>query len=293
MKPRRTFDDPHLESLLPAVPFSRRGFVVSSLATGFALAVRPAMGQKPIHTSAEGLAAGEVKIPVADGSMPAYYARPAAGTRLATIVVLPEIFGVHEHMKDICRRLAKAGYLAVCPEIYARQGDAVNAPTVEAAVRIANAKPDPELFADIDAVIDWAAKSGGGDPARVGITGFCRGGRQVWMYAAHSNRVKAGVAWYGALEAAPSATMPRRPIDVVRELKVPVLGLYGDADGGIPVDQVERMRAALKAAGKPAEIVLYDDAEHGFFADYRGSYQEKAAQDGWKRMLDWFKRHGV
>jgi len=204
-----------------------------------------------------------------------------------------EIFGVHEHIKDICRRLAKAGYLAVAPEIYARQGDAVHAPSVEVAIRIANAKPDPELYADVDAVVAWAARSGRGDPARVGITGFCRGGRQVWMVASQSDRVNAGVAWYGALEAAPSAAMPRRPIDVASQLKAPILGLYGAADGGIPVDQVDRMRAALKAAGKTSEIVLYDDAEHGFFADYRGSYQEKAAQDGWNRMLAWFRKHGV
>ena len=293
MTARRKFADPHLESLLPAVPFTRRSFVVSSLATGFALSVRPAIGQNVIRTSADGLAVGEAKIPVTDGSMPAYFARPAQGERFPTIVVMPEIFGVHEHIKDICRRLAKAGYLAVAPEIYARQGDAVHAPSVEAAIRIANAKPDPELYADVDAVIAWAARSGKGDPARAGITGFCRGGRQVWMVASQSDRVKAGVAWYGALEAAPSAAMPRRPIDVASQLKAPVLGLYGGADGGISVDQVDRMRAALKAAGKGSEIVLYDDAEHGFFADYRGSYQEKAAQDGWNRMLAWFRKHDV
>jgi carboxymethylenebutenolidase len=207
--------------------------------------------------------------------------------------VVPEIFGVHEHIKDVARRLAKRGYLAIAPEVYARQGDAVKAPNVQEALKIANSKPDAELFADLDATIAWAGKEGRGDANRVGITGFCRGGRTVWMYSAHNPKLKAGVAWYGPVAGNQTALTPRNPIDVVQQINVPVLGLYGGADQGIPNDSVDRMYGALKASNKPSEIIIYEGMPHAFNADYRPTYRKETAEDGWRRMLDWFKKHGL
>jgi carboxymethylenebutenolidase len=272
---------------------TRREFVVSVLAAGFALAVQPVSAQT-ITTDPKGLSAGEVKIPVSDGEIPAYRAMPERGGPFPAILVVQEIFGVHEHIKDVCRRLAKAGYLAVAPELYARQGDVSKIPDVqEIFAEVVSKVPDAQVLSDLDAAAAWAEASGRGDVNRLGMTGFCWGGRIVWLYAAHNPNLKAGVAWYGRLSGEKSERTPLQPIDAAAELKAPVLGLYGGADPGIPTETVERMQSALKAAGSHSEIVVYPDAPHGFHADYRPSYRKRAAQDGWKRLLDWFKRYGV
>jgi carboxymethylenebutenolidase len=285
--------DPHLDSLLPKVPFSRRGFMASSVAAGFALSVQPVVAQTMIRTDTQGLTAGDIKIPTADGSIPGYFARPATGDRFPVVLVAPEIWGAHEHIKDVARRLAKAGYLAVVPEVYARQGDPQKAPDIQAVLKIANAKPDTQEMSDFDAALAWAVKEGRGDPKRVAITGFCRGGRTTWMYSAHNPSLKAGVAWYGPVAGKPSDLMPKNPLDVAADINVPVLGLYGGADQGIPNDTVDRMYAALKSRNKPSEIIIYEGMPHAFHADYRPSYRKETAEDAWKRMLAWFKKHGV
>jgi carboxymethylenebutenolidase len=283
-----------VRSLLPKLDLTRREFVVTALATGFVLAVRPVMAQTMITTDASGLEAGEVKIPTADGQIPAYRAMPASGGPFPVVLVVQEIFGVHEHIKDICRRFAKLGYLAVAPELYARQGDVSKLSDIQEIVSTVVAKvPDAQVMSDLDAAVAWAEKSGKGDVNRLGITGFCWGGRIVWLYAAHNPKLKAGVAWYGRLVGQSSDLTPKNPIDLVAELKAPVLGLYGGADQGIPTDTVEKMQAALKTAGNPSQIILYPDTPHGFFADYRPSYRKERAEDGWKRLLEWFKKYGV
>jgi carboxymethylenebutenolidase len=272
---------------------TRREFVVTSLAAGFALAVQP-VSADTITTDAKGLEAGEVKVPTKDGAMPAYRAMPDRGGPFPVVLVVEEIFGVHEHIKDVCRRFAKLGYLAVAPELFARQGDVSKLTDIQEIISKVVAKvPDAQVLADLDATVAWAKKSGKGDTARLGITGFCWGGRIVWLYAAHSSDLKAGVAWYGRLVGRPDALHPKNPIDLVADLKAPVLGLYGGADQGIPVATVEQMRKAVKDAGKTAEIVVYPDTPHGFHADYRPSYRKNEAEDGWKRLLTWFKKYGV
>lgn len=283
-----------LKSLEPRSPFTRREFVMTMLASGFALAVRPIAAQTAITTDTTGLTAGEVKIPVADGAIPAYRAMPAKGGKFPTVVVVQEIFGVHEHIKDVCRRLAKQGYLAVAPELYARQGDVSKMSDVKEILSAVVSKvPDKQVMSDIDASVAWATKSDRGDAARLGITGFCWGGRIVWLYAAHNPNLKAGVAWYGRLTSQANDRTPRHPLDVAKDLKAPVLGLYGGADAGIPLDTVERMRAAIRAAGGKSEIAVYPDAPHAFNADYRPSYRKESAEDGWRRMLAWFQQHGA
>jgi len=274
-------------------PFTRREFLVTALAVGFAAAVRPTAAEAVITTDAEGLTAGEVKVPAAGGDMPAYHAKPATGSAFPVVLVVEEVFGVHEHIKDVCRRFAKKGYLAVAPELFARQGDPTKITDVQRIItEIVGKTPDREVMADLDATVAWAGKNGG-DVAKLGITGFCWGGRIVWLYAAHSAQLKAGVAWYGRLDGEKNDLQPKYPLDVVRELKAPVLGLYGGKDDGIPLDLVDKMRAALKADAPKSEIVVYPDAPHGFHADYRPSYREADAHDGWKRLLDWFAKHGV
>jgi len=273
---------------------TRRGFVVSSLATGFALATQPIAAQTAILTDTTGLVAGEVKIPVSDGQIPAYRAEPAVGGPFPTILVVQEIFGVHEHIKDICRRLAKLGYLAVAPELFARQGDASKIRDIHKLItKIVSRVPDAQVMSDLDATVAWAKDSGEGKVAKLGITGFCWGGRIVWLYAAHNPELKAGVAWYGRLAGEPDELHPKNPLDLVKEIKAPVLGLYGGADEGIPVENVERMRQALREAGKTAELVVYPDTPHAFFADYRPSYRREQAADAWKRLLRWFREHDV
>jgi len=284
--------DSHLTSLLPPASLTRRGFVVTSLAAGFALATQP-VSAATIVTDSEGLTVGEVKIPVSDGEIPGYRAMPAEGGPFATILVVQEVFGVHEHIKDICRRLAKAGYFAVAPALYARQGDVSQMTNIDDILKVVAKVPEPEVASDLDATVAWAGSTGKADTAKLGITGFCWGGRQVWLYCAHNPKVKAGVAWYGPLQRPKSEMTPVDPLDVVPQLKVPVLGLYGGADDGIPMAQIQAMRDALKAAGNPSEIVVYPDTPHGFNADYRPSYRPEQAKDGWKRLLAWFKDHGV
>ncbi len=282
-----------LRSLLPRTDFSRREFVVTSLATGFALAVQPVSAQT-ITTDAKGLEAGEVKIPTADGQMPAYRALPDSGGPFPVVLVVQEIFGVHEHIKDVCRRFAKLGYLAIAPELYARQGDVANLKDIQEIIaKVVTKVPDKQVMSDLDAAVAWAKKTGKGDTDKLGITGFCWGGRIVWLYAAHNPNLKAGVAWYGRLVGKPDELHPKNPIDLVESLKAPVLGLYGGADQGIPNDTVEQMKKALKDANKPGEIVLYPDTPHGFNADYRPTYRKEQAEDGWKRLLAFFKKHGA
>ena len=271
----------------------RRQFLVTKLSAGFAMAVLPVSAQT-ITTDAEGLEAGDVSIPTADGRIPAYRAMPKSGKSFPVVLVVQEIFGVHEHIKDICRRFAKLGYMAVAPELYARQGDVSKLTDIQEIItKVASKVPDAQVMSDLDAATDWAAKSGRGDTRRLGITGFCWGGRITWLYAAHNPKLKAGAAWYGRLVGQASALQPKHPIDIAGSLNAPVLGLYGGKDQGIPLDTVEQMRAALKAAGNPSEIVVYPDAGHAFNADYRPSYNKEASEDGWKRLQQWFKKYGA
>jgi|SRR5579872_1391819 len=275
--------------------FTRREFVVTTLAAGFALAVQP-VSAATITTDAKGLEAGEVEIPVRDGKLPGYRAMPDSGGPFPVILVVQEIFGVHEHIKDICRRLAKLGYFAVAPELYARQGDVSRLTDFQEIFKIVKKVPDAQVMSDLDAAQAWAKASGKGNTAKLGVTGFCWGGRIVWLYSAHNKDVKAGVAWYGRLVGKPEdkdELHPKYPVDIVESLKAPVLGLYGGADQGIPIDTVERMRTALKNAKQPSEIVVYPNTPHAFYADYRESYRKDPADDGWKKMQEWFKKNGV
>lgn len=273
---------------------SRRAFMGTALAaTGFAMAAGPVQAAA-IATDAAGLDAGPVLIPARDRDLPAYAARPKGDAPAPVVLVVQEIFGVHEYIRDICRRLAKQGYLAVAPELYVRQGDPTGIADIPTLMQTIVAKvPDEQVLSDLDAAAAWAVKSAGGDARRLAITGFCWGGRIAWLYAAHNPALKAAVAWYGRLAGESTANTPRHPLDIAAELKAPVLGLYGGADQGISLDSVDKMRAALKAAGKPAEIVVYDGAPHAFHADYRPSYREQPAKDGWARLLAWLKANGV
>jgi len=280
-------------SLLPEIPFTRRSFMVTSLGAGFALAVQPSLAQTAIHTDSQGLLAGEIKVPVKDGEMVAYRAQPASGANFPVILVISEIFGVHEHIADVCRRLAKLGYLALAPELFARQGDPRKVANVGDILSGIVAKvPDAQVMSDLDACVAWAGKNHG-NTARLGITGFCWGGRITWLYVAYNPQVKAGVAWYGRLDGEVNANTPKYPLDLAKELKAPVLGLYGGKDQGIPQDDVEAMREAIKKAGGKSELHVYPDAPHAFNADYRPSYRKDAAEDGWKRMQAWLKKYGV
>ncbi|NOT53566.1 MAG: dienelactone hydrolase family protein [Deltaproteobacteria bacterium] len=281
-------------SFFPKPTLTRREFVVTTLAAGFALAVRPVSAQTMITTDATGLEAGEVKIPTSDGQMPAYRAMPATGGPFPVVLVVQEIFGVHEHIKDVCRRFAKLGYCAIAPELYARQGDVSQMTEINDIItKVVSKVPDAQVMADLDATVAWAEKSSKGDVKRLGITGFCWGGRVVWLYAAHSPTLKAGIAWYGRLVDQTSDLKPQHPIDLAATLKAPVLGLYGAADSGIPNETVEQMQKALQAANSPSQIVLYPDTPHGFHADYRPSYRKEQAEDGWKKLLEWLKKSGV
>ena len=282
---------PDVAPFAPKAEYSCREFVMTALAGGFAAAVVPVSAQT-ITTDNKGLTAGEVSIRVADGEMPAYRAMPAGGKDLPTVLVVQEIFGVHEHIRDLCRRLAKEGYLAIAPELYARQGDVSKLKEFNDIIAVVNKVPDVQVMSDLDATAAWAANNGG-NADKMAVTGFCWGGRITWMYAAHNPKLKAGVAWYGGLTRPATALSPTHPIDIVATLTVPVLGLYGGADTGIPADTVEKMRAALKAAGSPSEIVVYADTPHGFHADYRPSYRPGEANDGWKRLMIWFRKYGV
>ncbi len=284
------------DTLVPAGGIDRRSFVRSSVGGGFAAAVLPVMAQTQIRTDSAGLITGEVTVPVGDFRMPAYRAAPADKTGAPLVLVVSEIFGVHEHIADVARRFAKAGYFAVAPELFVRQGDAASYGEVAKLVAEVVAKvPDAQVMGDLDASVAWA-RSQGADTSRLGVTGFCWGGRITWLYAAHHPGVKAGVAWYGRLVGQASALTPRHPADVAGALNGPVLGLYGEKDSGIPLDTVDQMKAALaagSAAAKKSEFVVYPDAPHAFHADYRPSFRKEAAEDGWKRCLAWFRSNGV
>jgi carboxymethylenebutenolidase len=285
---RGTLHDDHLESLVPDVRVDRRGFIAAALAAGFAVSAEPVLAQA-IRTPMDGLEGGDVKI----GDIPAYYAVPKGKGRRPVVLVVGEIWGLHEYVKDTCRRLAKAGYFAIANEPYYRLGELWKMTEIKEVLAAANKLDDATAFADLDATLGWAAKHKSADAARLGITGFCRGGRMVWMYTAHQKKVDAGVAWYGGMGTTPA--QPLTPIDIADKLNAPVLGLYGGADQGIPLVMVERMRAALLAFGKDKQSIIhvYDGMPHAFHADYRPSYRKEAAEDGWKRMLAWFKKHGV
>jgi carboxymethylenebutenolidase len=290
-------NDMHREDLLALVDtktrWNRRDFVVSTLATGFALAVQPVCAQTLITTDTQGLTAGEVKIATKDGDIPAYRSMPATGKNFPVILVVQEIFGVHEHIKDVTRRFAKLGYLAIAPELYHRQGDVSKmTDSKEIFAKVVNNVPDAQVMSDLDSTVAWAGKNGG-NVDKLGVTGFCWGGRITWLYTAHNPNVDAGVAWYGRLVGDKSDMTPAQPIDLVARINAPVLGLYGGADAGIPNESVERMNEALKKAGKKSMIHLYPDTPHAFHADYRPSYRKEQADDGWKRAVEWFKKHGV
>ncbi len=277
----------------PVPDGARRDFLMTSLATGFALAVQPVSAQT-ITTDSTGLMAGEAKMPVKDsaGSIPAYHAMPMGGRNLPVVIVVQEIFGVHEHIKDLCRRFAKAGYLAIAPELYARQGDVSKLTQFPDILKIVGQVPDAQVMSDLDAAVEWAGKMSG-NTSRLAITGFCWGGRIVWLYSAHSKALKAGAAWYGRLEGDANAMTPKHPLELVAQMNAPVLGLYGAKDTGIPVASVEKMRAAMNAAKKPTDIQIYQAAQHGFNADYRPSYDKQSAEDAWAKMLAFFKKYGV
>ena len=284
------------DSLTAARDFSRRDFVQTAVGTGFAAAVLPVMAQTVIKTDTVGLEAGEVSIMVGDFKMPAYRAMPAGKKNAPVVLVVSEIFGVHEHIADVARRFAKLGYMAIAPDLFIRQGDAKSVADISKLISdIINKVPDEQVMTDLDATVAWA-KSQGGDTSKMAVTGFCWGGRITWLYTAHNPAIKAGAAWYGGLVGAPSALKPKHPVDVAGRLSGPVLGLYGGQDGGIPLDTVEKMRLALaqgSEAAKRSMIQVYPDAPHGFHADYRPSYRKEAADDAWKRTLDWFRANGV
>ena len=280
--------------LTKTAPFSRRGFMTASaaVAAGYTLAAGPVRADV-IKTDTDGLDAGDAKIKVADGEMPGYYARPKSKANPPVVLVAMEIFGLHEYIKDVTRRLAKLGVLAVAPDYYFRKGvDLTKVSDIPQLLPIVNAKPDAELLSDLDSTVAWA-KAQGGDTAKLGIIGFCRGGRTVWEYSAHNAGLKAGVSFYGPPVDPPNPVWPKSPTQLAPEMKAPVLGLYGEKDTGIPVATVEALKKALEDNKKTAEFKIYPDAPHGFHADYRASYRKEAAEDGWNQMQAWFKKYGV
>jgi carboxymethylenebutenolidase len=294
-QPKLTSD---IEGLAHQVdPLSRRGFFLTAsaaTAAGYTLAAGPVRADA-IQTDSAGLTVGDAKVKVSDGEMPVYYARPANAQNPPVILVAMEIFGLHEYIKDVTRRLGKLGAFAIAPDYYFRKGtDLTKITDIPQLMPIVNSKPDAELLSDLDATVAWA-KSQGGDTSRLGIMGFCRGGRTVWEYAAHNKDIKAGVAFYGSLVDPPAqkSLWPKNPIELAPEMKAPVLGLYGEADQGIPVSQVDTLKGALQTAGKTFEIKIYPGAPHGFHADYRPSYRQDAAEDAWNQMIAWFKKYKV
>ena len=288
----------HVDQLPPEEPGhvpQRRTVLLAGLSAGFALAANPIMAQV-INTPTDGLTAGEVKVPTQSGDIPAYRAMPASGGPFPTVLVIEEIFGVHEHIRDICRRFAKLGYYAIAPELFARQGDASKADIQTLLKDIVPKKPDAEAMSDLDATASYVKASGSADTARLGIIGYCWGGRIVWLYADHNPQVKAGVAFYGILggKSSPvSAIKPTNPIDFGQRIKVPVLGLYGGSDDNIPPELVKQMQDELAQGGAGSQIVVYPDTPHGFFADYRPSYRPDIAKEAWAKAQAWFKDHGV
>jgi carboxymethylenebutenolidase len=286
---RRDLQNPDMNSLVPDIQVDRRGFVAACLAAGFAVTAEPLLAQA-IKTPMDGLDGGDIKI----GDIPAYYAVPKGKGKRPVVLVVGEIWGNHEHIKDVVRRVAKAGYFAVANEPYFRIGDLWKLTDIKEVLAGANKLTDEQAFAELDAVVAWAEKNPRANAGKLGITGFCRGGRMVWMYTAHQKKIDAGVAWYGGLSPAMPG-QPLTPMDITDKLHAPVLGLYGGADTGIPLQRVEMLRAGLLAFGKDKQsmIHVYDGMPHAFNADYRPSYRKEAAEDGWKRMLAWFKKNGV
>jgi carboxymethylenebutenolidase len=287
--------DAVLRGVPPQPEASLRDLVTALLPQGFAKIVQP-IASTVISTDTGGLVAGEVAIQTMTGPVPAYRAHPDRNGKFPLVLVVQEIFGVHEHIKDVCRRLAKLGYFAITVELYYRQGDVTQfTDNQEIFAKVVNHVPDSQVMSDLDSAVVYAESTGGADTSRLGVTGFCWGGRITWTYCVHNPKVKTGVAWYGRLVAPAKAPLqPAYPVDLAPYLKVPVLGLYGGEDASIPPEHVEQMRAALKAAGNTtSDIVVYDGAPHAFYADYRPSYRKEAAEDGWKRMQEWFKKHGV
>ena len=283
----------------PTLDVTRRDFLVTSIIAGFALAVQPVQAQTQIITDTKGLVAGEIKIPAPDGVMvPAYRARPDKKGRFPVALVVQEIFGVHEHIQDMCRRFAKLGYVAIAPALYARQGDVSQIKDIREIIsKVVSQVPDAQVMSDLDATVAYARKEEMGHAKKLGITGFCWGGRIVWLYSAHNPQVKAGAAWYGRLVNPPNAPatplQPTMPVDIAATLTTPVLGLYGGKDQGIPLASIEQMREALKKGKSKSEIIVYPDAQHGFNADYRPSYNKDAATDAWQKLQAWFKKHGA
>jgi carboxymethylenebutenolidase len=285
------------ESLLPKTGLSdgiaRRDFIKVALGTGFAAAAMPVVAQNVITTDSSGLIAGTIEVEVDGQRVPVYRAQPEGKLNPPVILVVSEIFGVHEHIADVARRFAKLGYMALAPDLFVRQGDPQKVATIAELQRdIISRTPDAQVMADLDAVVAWAAAHGG-NTGKLGITGFCWGGRITWLYAAHNPQIKAGVAWYGRLVGTSSAMTPRQAIDIAGSLKAPVLGLYGLKDGGIPQDSIAAMQAALAKGSSGAQFVIYPDSGHAFHADYRPSYVQADARDGWQRLQSWFKQHGV
>lgn len=265
---------------------------LTGIVAGFAAAVQPVRAQTMIITEPAGLTAGMIEVPSGADKIAAYRAMPEGGKSLPLILVVQEIFGVHEHIKDVCRRFAKLGYCAIAPELYQRQGNVAGLSNIDDIRKVVGQVPDAQVMGDLDATVAWATSAGIADGNKIGITGFCWGGRIVWLYSAHSPKVKAGVAWYGRLVGDKSANTPQHPVDIAKALHGPVQGLYGAADTGIPVATVEDMRKAL-GDGSKSQIHVYPDTPHAFFADYRPSYRKEAAEDGWKRCTEWFKANGV
>lgn len=292
---KATFADPHMVSLFPAIQSNRRGFLAAASSVGFALAAGPVQAQSVIRTPADGLDAGDLWVPMGSEKIPAYMAAPAKAGKYPVVIVIPEIFGMHEYQKDICRRLAKLGFVGITLDPFFRFGDLSKMTEIRAVVGEANKLADSVMLADLDAVVSFVEKQPKVNARKIGVTGMCRGGRTVWMFAAHNPKVKAGVSWYGGLNPVP-VTMPKTPHDVAVGLHAPVLGLYGGADAGIPVAEVARLQEVLKAGNKNAQasrFVLFPGVGHAFHADYRPSYRKEAAEGGWQQMLAWFKAHGV
>ena len=274
-------------------PLPRRAFVMNGLIGGITLAATRGAEAQVIHTGSAGLVAGEVRIPVADGALPAYLARPEGAGPFPMVVVIEEIFGVHEYIKDVCRRLAHEGYLAVAPELYARLADLSTMTDPQAIVRnVISKAPDSLVLSDLAAAADWAATQHG-DLSRLGTIGFCRGGRDTWLFAEHDKRLKAAVAFYGPVNSPDTPIQPRNPLELAADLKCPLLGLYGGQDTSISQDDVRAAQERAKAAGRTVDIVVYPDAPHGFHADYRPSYRKADAEDAWGRALAWLRTHGV
>jgi len=283
-----------VKGILPEKNIDRRDFIWTALGASAALAVSSPVSAQTITTDTDGLVAGDVTIPAKDAQLRGYRAHPAAGGPFPVVLVAAEIFGLNHYIKDVCRRLAKAGYYAIVPDLYTRKADLTKISNIAEIMPIVNTKYDTELVADYDATVDFVRASGKGDVARMAITGFCRGGRTTLVYSAANPRLKAAAAWYGPVGGQANEYTPRTAMDRVAEIKVPVLGLYGAKDAGIPADQVEKFFAALKAAGTPAELVMYPEAGHGFNADFRpDNYRKADSEDAWKRMLEWFRKYGV